>query len=291
MNLEKQYLIQCIIAASNNLRLSSEKIEVVSLIREYLETCKDLEDEITKMKRKTELSKFGIRLGEIYYSITKNKIDFLKVSETFKEHSHGLVQELSSLLDVLTPPQFRNILFDFTEININVGIPSRGATSELLNNINIPKPIELGKNKQQKSESDELKEEFILDDVETTESFNFEDFEKTILTPIKDLDQFLKCLGDEEYSVEKINNYIEIMNKNAKLSKEVGFGILCNMHKIFARSLELVRDGIFEDIAQAVEAMRACLIVIVAVVRRKEVDITNYLNKAESFGREVLHIN
>jgi hypothetical protein len=33
--------------------------------------------------------------------------------------------------------------------------------------------------------------------------------------------------------------------------------------------------------------MRACLIVIVAVVRGKEVDITNYLNKAEDFEREI----
>ena len=36
-----------------------------------------------------------------------------------------------------------------------------------------------------------------------------------------------------------------------------------------------------------IEAMRACLIVIVAVVRGKELDITNYLNRAEAFGREI----
>jgi hypothetical protein len=37
--------------------------------------------------------------------------------------------------------------------------------------------------------------------------------------------------------------------------------------------------------------MRACLIVIVAVVRGKEVDITNYLNRAENFGRQIQDLN
>jgi len=37
--------------------------------------------------------------------------------------------------------------------------------------------------------------------------------------------------------------------------------------------------------------MRACLIVIVAVVRGKDVDITNYLNKAEDFERKIRTTN
>jgi len=36
-----------------------------------------------------------------------------------------------------------------------------------------------------------------------------------------------------------------------------------------------------------VDALRACLIVIVAVVKGKEVDITNYLNRAEEFGKRI----
>jgi hypothetical protein len=41
---------------------------------------------------------------------------------------------------------------------------------------------------------------------------------------------------------------------------------------------------------EVIEALRACLIVIVAVVKGKEVDITNYLNKAEEFGKKIQSI-
>ena len=40
-----------------------------------------------------------------------------------------------------------------------------------------------------------------------------------------------------------------------------------------------------------VDSIRACLIVIVAVVRGKDVDITRYLNRAEDFGKEIDVLN
>jgi len=40
-----------------------------------------------------------------------------------------------------------------------------------------------------------------------------------------------------------------------------------------------------------IESLRACLIVIVAVVKRKEVDITGYLNRAEEFGNKYFKQN
>ncbi len=41
---------------------------------------------------------------------------------------------------------------------------------------------------------------------------------------------------------------------------------------------------------EVIESLRACLIVIVAVVRGKEVDISNYLNRAEDFGNKLATI-
>ena len=46
MDLARQYIIQCIAAAANNLRLSSEKIETVAIIRERLNNAENLFDEI-----------------------------------------------------------------------------------------------------------------------------------------------------------------------------------------------------------------------------------------------------
>jgi hypothetical protein len=38
---------------------------------------------------------------------------------------------------------------------------------------------------------------------------------------------------------------------------------------------------------EIIESMRSCLIVIVAVVKGKDVDITNYLKKAEDFEKDI----
>ena len=59
------------------------------------------------------------------------------------------------------------------------------------------------------------------------------------------------------------------------------------MHTIVADSLRLITSGEINPVKEVVESLRACLIVIVAVVRGKEVDITNYLNRAEDFGRKI----
>jgi hypothetical protein len=59
------------------------------------------------------------------------------------------------------------------------------------------------------------------------------------------------------------------------------------MHKIVAKAIRLINCGELNPNKDVIESMRACLIVIVAVVRGKEVDITNYLNRAEEFGESI----
>ena len=66
MDLIKQYIVQSIAAASNNLRLSTEKIEVVALLREAIVKSDNLEEDIKNMKKITELSTLAIRLNDIY---------------------------------------------------------------------------------------------------------------------------------------------------------------------------------------------------------------------------------
>ena len=46
MNFTKQYILQAIALASNNLRLSSDRIETVALLKDYLHNCEDIEKEI-----------------------------------------------------------------------------------------------------------------------------------------------------------------------------------------------------------------------------------------------------
>ena len=285
MNLSKQYIIQCIVAAANNLRLSSEKIEAVAILKERLSQSENLTEELKKFKKITELSKLGIKLGELQAFIEFGKIDFIKLSDRFKEHSIGLVKELSYVLDVATPQIMRNLFQKFEGNSIDVDLtkkPPKNNAEEKMNKavdkeINVPK----------RSKADELKEALIFEELNSEDNFSFEQFETKVLRPVKELDLFLNRVQKYDYNENEMNNYIKTMSENAILSQKVGFEVLSNMHKIFSKGLEMIHQKKIAPGATVIESLRACLIVIVAVVRRKEVDITNYLNKAESFGKTI----
>ena len=180
MNLEKIYLIQTITAAANNLRLNPQQIEVVGLLRETITKSDDVGAEFLKMKKSTELSKLAIRLSEIYSFLTHGKVDFVKISEQFKEHSRYLIRDLNQFLENVNPQVYKD---SFNKINdgdsdiIDVELVDRGnfASKVMIegedngrNTINFSETIENG---------------FSLD------------FERKILKPIKELDEVLKKMS------------------------------------------------------------------------------------------------
>jgi hypothetical protein len=278
MEFIKEYIIQAISCAANNLRLSSEKIEVVALLRERLNNTENLTDEINLMKKVTEFSKFAIKIGELNSYIENGKVDFSKISDKFKEHSHYIVKDLSYILDIVTPQFARNV---FKE------------NDEKLKQLVLEKQLEIQKQKDSavpenaKSLTDHIKEKLILDDIEEDTDFIFENYVDTVLKPIKSLDPFLLKLQNCEANEEEIQEIIDKMRRHAELSKKVGFEILSNMHLIFARGIEFIKDGELLVTLEVIENLRACLIVIVAIVRSKEVDITTYLTRAENFGNSL----
>ena len=282
MDLAKQYIIQCIVAAANNLRLSSEKIETVAILRERLNNCESLSEEIKNFKKITELSKLGIKLSELQNFIDNGKIEFVKLSDKFKEHSYSLVQELNGILDVLTPHAARISFQKFDNGGLNIDLTNQKVNS--FDTIVPPTPeIELPR----RSRADELREAIIFEELDKDNDFNFENFEEKVLRPVKELDPFLNRVLKYDYTENEISSQIKIMFENAELSKKVGFEILSNMHSIFAKGLELINQKKIAPSLNVIESLRACLIVIVAVVRGKEVDITNYLTRAENFGKTI----
>jgi len=282
LDLAKQYIIQCIVAAANNLRLSSEKIETVAILRERLNNCESLSEEIKNFKKITELSKLGIKLGDLQNFIDNGKIEFVKLSDKFKEHSYGLVKELNGVLDIFTPHAARMSFQKFDTGGLNIDL-----TNQKINSfdaiVQSPPEIELPK----RSRADELREAIIFEELNKDNDFNFENFEEKVLRPVKELDPFLNRVLKYEYTENEINSHIKIMYDNAELSKKVGFEILSNMHSIFAKGLELINQKKIAPSSNVIESLRACLIVIVAVVRGKDVDITNYLTRAENFGKTI----
>ena len=287
MDLAKQYIIQCIVAAANNLRLSSEKIETVALIRERLNSTVNLADELKSFKKITELSKLGIKLSEIHSFIENGKYDFAKLSDKFKEHSYSLVSDLNVMLDVLTPNVARNIFLKSGENSLNVDltkntfVPVKNSVEQ---SIKITPEIELPR----RSHADELREAIIFEELNKDTSLDFENYEEKVLRPVKELDSFLNRVMKYEFTENEIKGHIRKMTENAELSKKIGFEILSNMHTVFARGLELIDRKKIAASPNIVESLRACLIVIVAVVRGKEVDITSYLNRAENFGKTII---
>ena len=292
MDLIKEYIKQALTTASHNLRLTSEKIEVIAILKEYISEKKDVEQSISEMKKITELSKFAIKLGDINTYINSDKVDFIKLSEKFKEQSHNLIIELSSLLEKVTPDHLRELLE-----RVDKKGEERDKTLENVENsessFNDNEEFNLDENEFQEDDSngsarDILRKSIIMEDLpENKENFDFKDFEKSILKPIKEIDNFLNHLHLEDYDQNEIDKYISITSKNAEFASEIGFEIISNMHETVARTLRLVKDQKLNANKSVIENLRACLIVIVAVVRGKDVDITDYLNRAEKFGIDI----
>ena len=60
------------------------------------------------------------------------------------------------------------------------------------------------------------------------------------------------------------------------------------MHNILKEAFKGIISGNILINKLVIESLRACLIVIAAVVKGKEIDITDYLNRAEKFGKKYL---
>jgi len=280
MDLTKQYLVQIIGLASNNLRLSSQKIEVVGLLKETIGNSDNLGIDFQNMKKITELSKLAIRLNEIYIYLSSSKVDFLKLSEKFKEHIQLIIKDLSYLLDNTNPVSFKQSIIKLNEFKNSVtDIETKG-----LNETEKENTLRLAV----KLENERMKEKFILeDDKHDDDQSYFQNFEVTILKPIKHLDSLLKKILHGTIDMEELQQYSEIMKFNGNLSEKFGSEIIANMHRIFAKALIQIKSGLLVPDKELIEQMRACLIVIVALVRNKEVDIKIYLNRAEEFGKKL----
>ncbi len=282
MNFFKQYILQALSLASNNLRLSPDRVETVAYLKDYLGNSEDIEKEIAMMKTKTELSKFAIKLSDAYKFVSGGNVDFLKLTDTFKEHSNNLIVELSNLLDVVTTEKLKEILAPvITEEEIAIDLGDIESTK------NIPTHLyeETNNDERESEEIDTLKEELILEEVVEHDKFDFADFEEKILKPVSKLEKMLKELETDNVSYEEIKKIISLIKKHAKLSEEIGFNILAEMHTVFYTALTKVQSKDVIVDKKFVESMRACLIVIVAIVRSKDVDITTYINRAEKLGK------
>ncbi len=271
MDFIKQYLVQSISHAAGNLRLNSNQIEALALFKELILKSDHLENDLLRMKKVTEFSTLAIKLHDIYSFLIRNTIDIPAISEKFKQHSQQLEKDVNLLLYNADRSNFKLV---FEKIK-------QEEKAEDIKNPIVKIIEENGTTYEEKEEK----------------SSSFTKFEETILNPIKPIDSFLNEISElasqsEQESAkdglpDNIDEYIETMKKNSELSKKNGFEILSGMHLLVSDSLSLMKDGILKADKENIESLRACLIVIAAVVRGKEVNISDYLNKAENFSKKI----
>ncbi len=174
MDLIKQYIVQSITAASNNLRLTNHQIEALGLLREVLLNSDDLAADIDKMKTITELSKLAIRLNEIYDYLTRRKIDFFKFSDQFKEHSRYLIKDLTNLLEIDNPALIK------VAINKLNGVKEKKESEEIEVNLSKDKANSISFTENE----NDLPEENIEAAAKDEEDF-FKSYEELILKPLR----------------------------------------------------------------------------------------------------------
>jgi hypothetical protein len=293
MDIVKQYLVQCISTAANNLRLNSQKIEIVAMLRDIIIKSDDLEGDIRNMKKITELSMLAIRFNDIYTYLSQPQIDLFKFSEKIKEHSSILIKDMSHMLDIVSPDSFKHAidklrpLVKKEEKNVLIHTPEP---------VNNSIKVDLSKRRPntdmfEKSENEIIKEKIIMDEENDNEDLFFQNYESEILRPIRSIDLLLKQISSNEVAEEEIDRWAKLIKTNGDLSAKIGFEIIANMHRILSRAFTLIGTKELVPKPEVIESMRASLIVIVAVVKGKEVDITNYLNRAEEFGRKIQILN
>jgi len=280
LDLIKQYIAQSLTAASNNLRLTNHQLEALGLLREVFLKSDDLAADIDKMKTITELSKLAIRLNEIYNFLSHGKIDFFKFSDQFKEHSQYLINDLTQLLGIDNPALIKDA------INKLKGVKDKKESAEieviLSEDKTDPNTFAVNEN----DSHGDINEK----NAEDKKDF-FKSYEKLILKPVKPIEKMLKKLANNEINYEDLSHFAKIMKTQVEVSEKNGFEIISNMQRIIYKALTMIKSRKLMPGKDVIESMRACLIVIVAVVRGKDVDITSYLNKAEDFEREIQTTN
>jgi hypothetical protein len=281
LELIKRYILQSITAASNNLRLTTHQLEALGLLKESLINTDDITAYMHRMKTITELSKLAIRLNEIYIYLTESKIDFFNFSDQFKEHSQYLINDLNHILEIDNPSLIKaaigklngeTIEKESEDIKINLTEGKTGSEQLIVNKNELEENNRLAENVREENDV-------------------FRSYENIILKPIKPIDTMLTRLAKNEVNYEDLSRFAEIMRMNGEISERNGFEIISGMHNIISKALQMIKSRELMPGKDVIDSIRACLIVIVAVVRGKDVDITNYLNKAENFEKEINKVN
>ncbi len=280
-DITKTYLEQCFDKALTGIQLKAGQVEIVTKLRELLFKGNNIKGIIERMKKSTELSTFGIKVGEAYAFIEENEIDFSSVSHHFNEHTEKISQTIRNLIESVSWENFQRTIARLNELEL-AEEEGKKEKEEQIEFMLDYKPTE-----NDDEETLEMKKDFILDDEVLIRDISFDEYREKILDSVKKIDELLNNLQENNYNDELLLKCIKTVETNKTLSENHNFEIITKMHGILADSLKLVGRDIVKINNQLIYAMRSCLIVIVAIIKDKKVDITEFLERAEFLGREL----
>ncbi len=244
---EREYIIQNFITAANNLSINSHRLLIINLIKEFLYDCEDLDFAILEMKKITELSKFAVRIGLIN-NFTKEKPDFLSISTKFKSSYINFIPVVNELLDTIDPDILAKKLKEITN------------KIDMRENMNI-------------YEDDSYKEGYNIENG---------DFNDNLVNYIKWVDGFLNRFEENQSSfLEKVDIRAELLLLNQFAKDEIEENLV-EMFEIFKDLLLILIDRDIQN-EELVESLRASMIVLVATVKHKDVDIEPYVKQAKKY--------
>ncbi len=242
-NWEREYIVQAFVNSANDLRLNSHRVVLINMIKDFLYKCEDIDFGIAELKKITEFSKFAIRLGQLNL-FTKQKPDFLLISSIIKSESQSLIPIIQQMLDSLSVEFANEKLLEIKE-KFNSDVPL--------------KKVEV--NKDASVEKEELR--------------------KSILSFIRKADVLLSEFDNDENDVvikDEILSELSFLRSRLIILNN---DLVDNMFSIFDSLLaELQNDENREEI---IEALRASMIVIVATIREKDVDLKPFIERAMNF--------
>lgn len=250
MEFSKKYIIQCLGHAASNIRLKGEALENLSLLKNYIHRFPDLEYLFGEMKKVTALSRIGIKLNEIYVYSESDRVDFSTLSKEFLRQSAELITPLMFLLNDNSTEKLENYL----------------------------SAIKLPQKEQSEPEPEkELSEETLLE----TQLKCREDFNNLFIPLIKELNELLDNIATNSIEESKIKRYISLIEEKIKIAESANIEIVIRVLNIAVAALDYLLVTLGQNNSEIIEKIRSAFIIVVVVLRGKDVDLGLYLEEVE----------
>ena len=248
MEFSRRYIIQCIGHAASNIRLKGEALENLSLLKNYIHKFPDSEFLFREMKKVTALSRIGIKLNEIYMYASSDRVDFSVLSKEFSRQSAELTTPLMFLLNDNSTEKLENYL-----LNIR------------LHQKEVPR---------EETEENSSDQEKLVVQLKHREEFN-----NSFILLLKELNELLDNIATNSIEVSEIKHYISLIEEKIEIAESANIEIVSRVLGCANSALEFIAVNNDSKHTELIEKVRSAFIVVVVVLRGKDVDLGLYLEE------------